>query len=585
MRQRLRRLITSGITVLAIAAAGLGPAASAQAATTGTLVVTVTDSLGAPVVGATLSLLLDGYTTWDRWGSSPSGANGTITVHMLPHTFRMQISTPNGLNDYVPGKTTPQEAGAYSVASGETTTVAEQLSQSGNVVVSLLDKVTGGQVIDACVTLRGAGYTTPRVCDRSDGRYAFAGVPLGAGTILASDSETHWDSAAVPVTVSPGVVETTVRLDPAAAIHTSVEAADDPSAHPEFCVYPVYAANTLLYPPRTMSCSDPATGNLWIGPLPSVPVQLFAVSADYFDTSRPFAPVYGAQWVGATGGTGDQRLARTFTLNAGQVDGIAPIRVDRAGSITGSVTGPAYDTWSQIFVTPFAPQLYAPIMMGAQGLGTEVHIGTSFLLTGLGPYQWPVLFQDSAHWYAEQWSGGAPNRYQASMVSVPAGGAGYVNATMTTPGNRLYGTLLGSSTQPANYGFVIATNAITGDWTGGRYLYENNWEVDGLTPDPVRLTYVVDNQVKQYRYEVHPFDLFDSAIGLVLGATRPIDPLTGGRHITPPTRPTVTVTGAAPAQPPNPTSPVPAKPTSPVPPAPATVAPLSTCATTEPRCV
>jgi hypothetical protein len=586
MKHGLRRLLTAGAAVPAMVAASLAPASAAHAdVPSGTLVVVITDSLGAPVVGARL-LIAPTAGAFDMVGG-PSNADGTITATGVwaRTDYRLEITTPGGLVDYVPGKATAAEAGHYSVLAGETTTVTEQLSQSGNVVVSLVDRVTGKPVGDGCVGLSSAPFDEAADCDHPDGRYVFVAAPLGKASIVVSGSSTHWSPGPVWFAVTPGTVSESIPMAPAVAIRTVIQAADDPSAHPRFCVQPVYPVDTLLNGGETPYCSDPTTGSLTIGPLVSVPVQLFAYPEDYLHDT-PFAPVYGAQWVGASGGTGDQRLARTFDLAAGPVVDIAPIRVDHAGSITGVVTTQGINT-TEIAVRPYAPQVMLHLNYGP-GLGTVTTPGSSYQLNGLGPYDWPVLFQDwQDGWYAEQWSGGAANRYEASMVPVKAGGTATVNATMVAT-SWVAGTFTSPPAPPPITSWLMATNAVTGDWTGYVYINGdvNGWQIAGLNTDPVRLLYNITGELRQYPFAVYP----GVQTGMVLANARPVsrpDPasLYGVGHVRPPIRPIVR--GTPPPKPPAPTSPMPTSPTptSPPPLAPTQLAPLSGCASREPRCL
>jgi hypothetical protein len=578
MGRGLRRLLTAGATTLVLTAASLGLAAVAQAAVTpGTLVVIVTDSLGAPVVGATMSLSTDAV-NWGRYGNI-SGADGTITATLQPKTYHIQITTPGGLVDYLPGQSDPGPSWTYNVVSGVTLTETEQLSQSGNVEVSLLDKVTGAPVTEGCVFLSGATYNAATFCNRPDGRYSFVAVPLGAHTITVGSTKTHWAPDPVQVDVSPGLVAAPVRLDPAGAITTVIQAADDPSVHPNFCVQPVYAADTLLNHGETANCTyDTVTGSLTIGPLESAPLQLFALSDDYSDSSKPFAPVYGAQWVGASGGTGDQRLAQTFTVAAGTVVNAAPIRLDHAGSITGVVTGPPgapvdNAPLPDIAVMPYAPQTMLHLNYGP-GLAMMTRVGASFQLTGLGPYQWPVLFQDWQGTYAEQWSGGARNRYKASMVSVSAGGTATVNATLAYAA-QVFGSFTGNPSPAPTDAWVMAVDAATGDWTGQALVYQNSWWDLGLNPDPVRLISTVDGQLRNLPFTVVPGGPHGQYLVLAPNSA-PVgsDPVSlyGAGHVAPPAHPQVRGASGTPARPATPAAPKPA-------------APLPICGYARPRCM
>ena len=48
--------------------------------------------------------------------------------------------------------------------------------------------------------------------------------------------------------------------------------------------------------------------------------------------------VHGHQWVGTDGGTGAQAKGRLVTVRSGRTTAVPPVRLDRAGTITGMVT-------------------------------------------------------------------------------------------------------------------------------------------------------------------------------------------------------------------------------------------------------
>jgi hypothetical protein len=186
-------MLTVAGTVLTVAAATFGVTAAAEAATgTGTMVVIVTDSVGAPLTGATVTFSANGGTSWIV-GAAP-GPAGTYTRALAAGSYLVRIAAAGGLVDYVPGRTTTAGAATYAIVAGQTTTVTEQLSQSGNLQVSLVDGVTGAPVGDGCVSL--SGYSTSVAnCDHADGRYLFVAVPIGPHTLTVYGGSRHWARA------------------------------------------------------------------------------------------------------------------------------------------------------------------------------------------------------------------------------------------------------------------------------------------------------------------------------------------------------------------------------------------------------
>jgi len=242
-------------------------------------------------------------------------------------------------------------------------------------------------------------------------------------------------------------------------------------------------AGTQIY------CDDTTTGTVLIGPLPTASVQLFAIPPDDFPGSTT-APVYGAEWVGAHGGTGDQREAQWFQLTEGTVTTVPPIQLDHAGSISGTV-GPAnYQVNNEYYVQPFG--LQPGLSFGwanSAGISVVRQMGIPYTLTGLGPYAWPVEFSGRAG-FADQWSGNAPDRYAATLVQVKAGQTSVLNATMV-PGESVSGTYYVTPPTTSVPGWVYAVNSVTGDETGFDFAFAgpNTFHISGLNSEPVRLKY------------------------------------------------------------------------------------------------
>jgi hypothetical protein len=75
-----RQLLRITVTVLSVVLAAFGVNGAAQAATaTGTLVVVVTDSVGAPLPGARLTFSNDGGTTWRGIATTSPSTPGTYS--------------------------------------------------------------------------------------------------------------------------------------------------------------------------------------------------------------------------------------------------------------------------------------------------------------------------------------------------------------------------------------------------------------------------------------------------------------------------------------------------------------------------
>ncbi|MEV0455688.1 carboxypeptidase-like regulatory domain-containing protein [Catellatospora methionotrophica] len=163
---------------------------------------------------------------------------------------------------------------------------------------------------------------------------------------------------------------------------------------------------------------------------------------------------YGAQWVGLTGGTGSQDLARNVVVAAGEQKDIHKIFMDRKGTVTGVVTGADGAPVTGGTVAAVTP------VIGDAGRG-RVAIDTQgrYTIDFLGPYAWPLSFQTSTH--AFQWSGAAHRRQSATLVPVTAG------QTTTFDQQLALGTLVKVTATGSPSGrYAVAYNNSNGDVAG-----------------------------------------------------------------------------------------------------------------------
>jgi hypothetical protein len=233
-----------------------------------------------------------------------------------------------------------------------------------------------------------------------------------------------------------------------------------------------------------------------VGPYPAGPVQFFVT-----------ANGYGAQWLGSTGGTGDRRLATIVTVPRAATATGPEIRLDPAGSIEGTVHSSATGWLQYAIVRPFAA---AP---GLETVCTNIPWYTScnstYRLDGLGPYAWPLEFVAPDH--ATTWSGGAPNRFQATPVQVVAGQTTRYDITLA--GER---RITVRDTPEACK--VHSYDAVTGDPVGGS-TWENGFgQLTQLSTDWVKISY--DNAV--------PYGVVDCWYGGALRGLRQALPVAPG---------------------------------------------------------
>jgi hypothetical protein len=215
---------------------------------------------------------------------------------------------------------------------------------------------------------------------------------------------------------------------------------------------------------------------------------------------------------------------------------IQPIRVDHAGSISGTITDPSNpDPRTDALVQPWAPQfaLFGIGWVAGPGVAVDAPVNSSYTLIGLGPYAWPVDFQANGP-YAEQWSGGAPNRYAATLVQVHPGQTSTMNAVLG-PQRSVSGAISVAPGVPTRNAWVSVADAVTGDVEGlpFRQGITGPFWAGALSSDPVLLTYDPgDGRTYAYRTAVPTSG--PGSTGIVLSAVNsrlldaPKEPLPSG---------------------------------------------------------
>ena len=135
---------------------------------------------------------------------------------------------------------------------------------------------------------------------------------------------------------------------------------------------------------------------------------------------QPGDAAYGMQWLGVRGGAGDRDTALEVTAPEEGVLALPDVRLDPAGTVTGSLTEAATGApvTAQVSVASVDP-LWRETTPSVFGSG-------SFTFSGLGPYGWKLFVMPDgtagpASRVAAQWSGGVPDRRRADRIPVVAG--------------------------------------------------------------------------------------------------------------------------------------------------------------------
>ena len=276
-------------------------------------------------------------------------------------------------------------------------------------------------------------------------------------------------------------VAVTVKMRPAARISTTVVDAATGAPVAGVCAG-AFKPKHVAQPDGFGYCSD-AAGRLTIGRLTAGTYRLFVDPTE--------APRYGRQWLGATGGTGDERQAASVTATAGEVATAPTVRLDPAGSIAGTVTDGTTGVpieFSSVDLLTSHP--------GAGLSETSTDEDGHYRIDRLGPYAWPLRF--GATGYAGQWSGNAADRYAATPVQVTAGGVATGDIGLVR-GVEVRGTVALEDGTPVD-GYVATKNAETGDYAGTDYAEDGTY-----------LIRVIAGQRVSYAYDVYAGDRYFSS--------------------------------------------------------------------------
>ncbi|MGY0002998.1 hypothetical protein [Micromonospora sp. I033] len=448
------------LTVAALAAALPATAASAaQEQDVGTLRLAVSQPDGAPARGSVQVAATD-----DSYGNYlVLDESGQLSVEVPANDYKILITPAyydpdlpdDGLRQWVPGKTGYAQAEAFRVTAGGTTEVAERLLPPSPITVRARDAITGAPITRVCAYADGRGGN----CD--DTEITIPRLVPGPQTIRVYTEDGNHLATDAMVNVTEGdPAAAVVDLTPAAHVETTVVDAATGAPVAGACATVAPAGTGELPSVGPLACSD-STGRLRLDNVEAGSWNLFV---------RPTGgSPYGAQWVGATGGTGDPARAGTVTLAAGRTVTVPPIRLDRAGVITGTVTSAA----TGAPVTSGEVSLAHSSGLSYLSWGTYLDGQGTYRIDWLGPYRWPLLFTTSDH--ALQWSGGVATRGEASTVTVRAG-----RSTAYSPALKRGTLVTGGLTDPEGRP-VSATltfhNAGTGEVVGSVWDYDGRYEV------------------------------------------------------------------------------------------------------------
>jgi hypothetical protein len=329
---------------------------------------------------------------------------GTQWYHQVPYAFAM-----------------PTGVGHITVTPNSVTAVDEQFAERSHVEVTLLDADNGLPITDGCVTPNGTGVTVQPICANTDGVYKFDVVPSTSSSIWASSPSAFPVSAAAAFPAGQ-TVRITQRLQPAGTLNVPVQHKADGTIPPA-CVTIVPKSRFSPGPGEISSwCnynSGTPTDTITAGLLKPGPVQLFVTTSD---------TGLGAQWLGATGGTGQRELAAIIDVHRG-VTTAPTIKLDPAGAVQGYVTGVVSGYGISVRAGGMEPGHSGQCVTSGYSYCTD---NDSIYSLRLGPYAWPLEAYYTFN--GDTWSGGAASRSGAHLVQVAAGQITHYDMTITSGG-------------------------------------------------------------------------------------------------------------------------------------------------------
>jgi hypothetical protein len=442
--------------------------ALAAGAVTGRL----TDSDGNPVANA--SVMVDGAPSS---GFGQTDEDGRYEIVVYPGAYRVSFH-PNTGTQWAFGRSSAGTADLVTVVGGEATVVDDALRPTGSITVRATDAATGTAFDEFCVFIPGvadAGCAT-------DGVLRVAALP-GRYEVQASVESTAYLTNQKTVTVASGQdTAVTIPLTREARITTTVTDRATGAPVANACVEAVRPLVPSSLGVVSFYCADEA-GRVTIDQLSADTYNLFTWARD---------GEHGHQWVGPKGGVGAQVQARSVTVRAGQTVTVPPIRLDRAGSITGVITNRA---------TGDPVRGVVGLSTFSTGFGlteAQVEVGSDgrYTFTGLGPYAWPLFFK--AENLAGQWSGGTSNRFLATGVRVRVGQTTTYDQALRR-GSTVSARVVGPGGVPIDFARVTVNHALTGDVLGsGDCEGTGRCDTPVLGPLVVRLHYFASLRGDQF---------------------------------------------------------------------------------------
>jgi hypothetical protein len=384
-----------------------------------------------------------GFTTTDT-------AGGFTFSHVPARNYKVRFDPPHHIQLWAPSARTADTAGIYPVHTDATTTVSAAAPPLGNLTVDAVDANTGRPVGDGfldylsgptqfdILQMDGSGSAT--ATDLEPGTYrvrVFPQLPYLAATV---------DNLVV---TDEGTATGTARMRLSTGFHVNVVDAQTGAPVTNYCISEL-GTHTHHEAHESDCLTDGQFDTMGFEP---DQYKLFV---------KPTDGVHGAQWVGASGGTGDIDKAKSFDAKPGQQVSVT-VRLDRGGSVSGFIRDKATGEVIQgcASVLPLGPQITGASWIGCSDLDQNGR----YTIDSLGPYQWKVEFVEYSGVYAFGWSGGAAARDGATAVKVKPGATVTANAALRKAGTISGTVTLAGGGSPAGV-VIVPVDADTGDVAG-----------------------------------------------------------------------------------------------------------------------
>ncbi|MFG1604664.1 carboxypeptidase regulatory-like domain-containing protein [Actinoplanes sp. NPDC049265] len=341
------------------------------------------------------------------------------------------------------GKTSEADARVFTLTAGSVTTVDDQWVVGNTLRVTATDAAGGGPADGFCVRFG----TSPGFCTRTS-TVSVPGLPAGPMSVrvVPLSSSDYLPSGPVPVTVADGgITPLTVPLARGGRVNAEVVDRATGTGRKQWCLRLVTPGTGGVPDEDDQGCTH-KNGRITTYAVPAGTYQLFVSSTD--------SQGLGAQWVGANGGTGNQKEAAKIKVKVGRTTRLPQILLDPGGDVTGVVRDPGGAPVEKVNVGVNAwpldstPPFYESFTNG------------TFRVYSLGPYSWPLLFTSKNGVAPRQYAGATGNRYQAATVTVRPREGATLDYTLAA-GGRLTGTV--TTTRSFTTGRLTAVNPATGD--------------------------------------------------------------------------------------------------------------------------